>query len=152
MTAIERVSYLKGLADGLGLDPENKQDKLISAMIEVLDDFALTISELSDSYDDLCDQVDAIDEDLASVEEDVYDDEYDEDEDDGDDELHDSDFYQVACPSCGDEIYLDEDMIAAGSIECPNCGTELEFDGSCDEECSCGAEKTEKPDENDNKN
>lgn len=132
MTAIERVSYLKGLADGLGLDPENKQDKLISAMIEVLDDFALTISDLSESYDDLCDQVDAIDEDLASVEEDLYD---DEDEEDEDDDLYDSDYYEVACPSCGDAIYLDEDMILAGSIECPGCGTELEFDCSCD--CGC---------------
>ena len=32
------------------------------------------------------------------------------------------------CPSCNDEIYLDEDMVETGSIKCPNCGEMLEFE------------------------
>ena len=35
MTTSEKVAYLKGFADGLGLDKENKQDKLIAAIIDV---------------------------------------------------------------------------------------------------------------------
>ena len=134
MTVLEKVSYLKGLADGLGIDEGNKQDKLIKAIIDVLDDMALTITDLEDDVIDLSDQIDAVDEDLADVEEEIYgDDDFDDDEDD-------EDFYEVVCPSCGEQVYLDSEMLEEDSIDCPACGTELEFDFSCecdDEECDC---------------
>lgn len=131
MTITEKVSYIKGLADGLELDESNKQDKLLKAIIDVLDDVAMSVADLEDGYDELCEQIDAVDEDLSELEEDFYD-------EDGcdccghDDEDDDEDFYEVECPACHDVIYLDEDMIDEGGIECPNCGTELEFDFACD--------------------
>ena len=144
MTVIEKVAYLKGLADGLGLDPENKTDKLIKAVIDVLDDMALSVCDLEDNYAEVVEQLDAVDEDLSMLEDDFYEDDDDDDEDYDDDE----DFYEVKCPQCGDVIYLDDDMLEDGSIDCPNCGTELEFDFTCDcddDECDCGEE--EKADE-----
>ena len=74
MTVYEQISYLKGLAEGLGLDENNKQDKLIKAIIDVLDEIAVSIDELEDVSEELCEQIDAVDEDLASLEEDFYDD------------------------------------------------------------------------------
>ena len=43
--------------------------------------------------------------------------------------------YEIVCPTCGDSIMVDEDILALGSIDCPNCGTHLEFDFDCD--CDC---------------
>ena len=53
------------------------------------------------------------------------------DDDDTEDEIApdpDQDLYQVVCPTCGEIIYLDQDMLGAGSIVCNACGEELEFD------------------------
>ena len=127
MTVTEKVSYLKGLAEGLGLDQENKQDKLIQSIIDVLDDMALSVSDLEAGLDELGEQVDDIDEDLAAVEEDFY---GDEDEGCGGDCCcGDDDFVQVQCPACGEEICIEPETLEKDdSIVCPNCKTELEFD------------------------
>lgn len=140
MTTSEKVAYLKGLADGLGLDKENKQDKLLTAVIEVLETVAKDLDELEANSLDLADEIDAISDDLADVEEIVYSD-YDEDDDDYDDDYDDYEgecccghhhdeptFYEVTCPACGNTITIDEDVLALGKIECPNCGEVLEFD------------------------
>lgn len=122
MTVMEKVSYLKGLAEGLGLDENDKKDKIIKAIIDTLAEVADSIECIEEDIADIGDQVDAIDEDLAEVEEFVY-----EDEDDEDDE----DFYSVTCPECGEEIFLDEDAIDEEYFNCPACGSKLEFDYDC---------------------
>lgn len=141
MTVTEKVAYLKGLAEGLKLDEDSDETKLFKAMFDVLDDLALTVSDLEDNLELVGEQVDSVDEDLDYLESYVYDDEdddYDDDDDEYDDEL-DSDLYEVECPACGEKIYLDESIISDGSIDCPSCGESLEFDiDDCDdEECDC---------------
>ena len=42
MTVTEKVSYLKGLAEGLGIDENEKNGKVIKAIIDVLDDLSRT--------------------------------------------------------------------------------------------------------------
>ena len=136
MTVTEKVSYLKGLAEGLGIDENEKNGKVIKAIIDVLDDLAFTVADLEDGFDELIEQVDAIDEDLGSLEDDFYEDE-DEDDydfDDDDEELDDEELYEVTCPSCGDTIQLNDEMLEEGSIVCPGCGETLEFDFDDDEE------------------
>lgn len=135
MTVTEKVAYLKGLAQGLGLEADNRQDKLIAAIIDVLDDMALSIADLEAGLDELGEQVDDIDEDLAAVEEDLYEDE------DGCGCEHDGcdccadDFIEVQCPQCGETICLDPDTLDhEDSIVCPNCKTDLEFDFGDDEQ------------------
>ena len=34
----------------------------------------------------------------------------------------------VKCPTCGEVITIDEEMLDEGATTCPNCGEELEFD------------------------
>ena len=46
----------------------------------------------------------------------------------------DETLYEVKCPTCGEVITIDEEMLDEGSTKCPNCGEELEFDMDEDEE------------------
>lgn len=133
MTVTERVAYLKGLTEGLDLDTSTKEGKLLTAIIDVLDDLAFEVSDLQEVVGELGEQIDMIDEDLDGLEEIVYDEE-DYDDDDDCDCCEDGDLYEIVCPSCGDSIYLDEDMVEEGEMDCPNCGEHLEFDFDEDDE------------------
>ena len=142
MTITERAAYLKGLMEGLELDAEKKEVKVLNAIVEMLDDMSLTVADLEDGYSELSDQLDAVDEDLYSLEEDFYeeDDDYDEDDDV---------FYEVTCPTCQKTICLSEDVLLKGEIECPECGESLEFDLDdcdccCDDDCDCGCDSEKK--------
>ena len=127
MEISEKVAYLKGLAEGLALDTESKEGKLIAAIIDVLDDMSEKFEDLEDELCDVEDGLDAVSDDLCEVEEALYeleddDDEYDEDEDD------DEEYFETTCPVCEEEIVFDEDTLESGEIRCPNCGEKLEFD------------------------
>ena len=133
MSMNESVAYLKGLAEGLDLDVSTKEGKLLTAILDVLGEMAEEINEIEETCDEQQELLETLDEDLGSLEEDFY-----EDEDEDDDECC-GDLYEVTCPSCGDTVYLDEDMLLEGDMECPNCGQKLEFDlEGCD--CGCGCE------------
>ena len=82
MEISEKVAYLKGLAEGLALDTDTKEGKLIAAIIDVLDDMAEKFVDLEDELCDVEDGLDAVSDDLSDVEEALYemDDEDDEDE------------------------------------------------------------------------
>ena len=138
MTVIEKVAYLRGLADGLKLTDTSAEGKVLLNVIEVLDDLALSVTDLEDAVEELGEVVDAIDDDLQDVEDALYDDEdedydFDDDDDfglDDYDEFDDEDepLYEVKCPTCGEVITIDEEMLDEGATTCPNCGEELEFD------------------------
>lgn len=156
MTITEKVAYVRGLMEGLDLDADKKEVKVLNAVIELLDDMAATVSELEEGYQDMADQLNEVDADLGDLEEEFYggcdDDECDcccgddDDDEDLEDEMDDC-YYEVTCPSCQETICLSEDLIAEGKIDCPNCGETLEFDldgieeeESCDCGCGCGCE------------
>ena len=124
MNITERVAYLKGLAEGMELDTEKREGKLLGAIIDVLEDIALELEDIEDAQEELGDGLDAVSDDLEDVEDVVFD-EYDED-DDGLDE--DEDCYATTCPTCEETIYFDESVLADGEVICPNCGERLEFD------------------------
>lgn len=127
MEISEKVAYLKGLAEGLALDTDTKEGKLIAAIIDVLDDMAEKFVDLEDELCDVEDGLDAVSDDLSDVEEALYemDDEDDEDEEDYDD---DESYFETTCPVCQEEIVFDEDTLDSGEIRCPKCGEKLEFD------------------------
>ena len=134
MTITERAAYIKGLAEGLGIDDSTKEGKVINALVSAFDDMALTVSDLEAQIDELSEQVDTIDEDLGSLEQDFY--ELDDDDcgcddcgcDCDDEDCADGDIYEVWCPTCGDIVCIDSDMLEEGQTTCPNCGELLEFD------------------------
>ena len=72
MTITEKVAYLKGLAEGMKLNADTPEGKMLLAIVDVLDDMALTVEDLDDGFTELSAQVDEIDEDLGSLEEDCY--------------------------------------------------------------------------------
>ena len=121
----EKVAYLKGLMEGMNLDAASNEGKLFAAVVDVLDEIALEIEDLTDEVVELGDGMDVISDDLSDVEDLVYDDEddYDEDEDDEEEEC-----YATTCPECEEEIFFDDTMLEDGEIICPNCGAKLEFD------------------------
>lgn len=132
---IEKVNYVKGLADGLDLG-DSSADKVIKALLGVVEEMADEIDALNEYIEEIAGQVDAVDEDLGELEKDYYglDDDCDcgcEDDDD--------DFYSVECPGCGAKIEIDESMFAEDYINCPECGMKLEFafDDDCDDNCDC---------------
>jgi len=153
MSLKEKVAYLKGLAEGLGLDSESKEGKLISVIIETLADMAVEIEDLSENALDIDEELDAISSDLADLEELVFGDDFDDDDDfddlmsfdddDYDDDDDEDDYddecgcsfcnsgifsYEVDCPSCGAEISVSESDLMLETVKCPACGEELEFD------------------------
>src|SRR5699024_8267981 len=98
MTITEKVAYLKGLADGLAIDTEkSKEGKLISVMIDILEEMGMSSEDLEENATALGEELDAVSDDLADVEEAVFGD------DDEDDECccdEDEDFFEVECPNC----------------------------------------------------
>ena len=136
MEITEKVAYLKGLAEGMELDTEKKEGKLLAAIIDVLDDIALELADMKNDQEELYDGLDAVSDDLEDVEDVVF---GEDDEDDGFDEdddyeceepEEDEDCYATTCPTCEETIYFDESVLEDGGVVCPNCGEKLEFDVS----------------------
>ena len=134
MTISEKAAYLKGLMDGLNLDTEKAEGKMIAAMVELLGDVTKRLTDveettiaISDELDEIEDDLDAI-EDFIMDEDDDYDDDFEDDECDCDECDCDCDevVYEVEC-SCGNIIEFDEETLDQGSIVCDKCGETLEF-------------------------
>ena len=142
MTISEKSAYLKGLMDGLNLDTEKAEGKLIASIVDLLGDVTRKLTDVENTTIAISDELDEIEEDLDAIEdyileeEDEYDDEYEDDFDDYEDEEYDEegfDFgdeettvYEVKCV-CGNVIAFDEETLELGSIICDKCGETLEF-------------------------
>ena len=139
MTVTEKAAYLRGLMEGLDLDEKKDETKIFKAMLDVIDDLSLTVSDLEDELALVTEQLDAVDEDLDELEGFVYDDDDYDDCDCCDDE----DLYEVECPACGETVYFTGEDIEIGFAECPACGEklELEFEDDCDCDCDCDCEE-----------
>lgn len=131
----ERVSYLKGLADGMQIGDATNEGKLLKAIIEVLDDIALEVDYLQEAQDEMSEHIDSIDEDLAELETIVFED-YEEDDDDY--------IGEMECPHCKEKFDVYEDMLDdENTLRCPVCDGEIELDldECCCEECSSDDEE-----------
>lgn len=153
MTISEKSAYLKGLMDGLKLDTETNEGKMIAAIVDLLGDMTKKVVDIEDTTIAISDELDEIEEDLDAIEDYILDEEDDEDDDyvdedgwddDEDDEEDDGeegfDFgdeettvYEVQC-ACGNIIDFDEDVLESGSIVCDKCGETLEFSFDDDED------------------
>ena len=132
MNLTERAAYLKGLADGVELDANTKEGKLISALIELVSDMADEIAEMDERIDTAFAYCEELDEDLGAVEEILLDEDCDCDCEDCDcDECdcdcccEDEDFFEVECPACGEEICFDS-TVDPEELRCPACGAKFE--------------------------
>ena len=140
MTISEKSAYLKGLMDGLALNTESDEGKMIAAIVDLLGDMAKRITDIEETTIAISDELDEIEEDLDAIEDFILDEEEDfededfEDEWDEDEDIEEGfDFgdeettiYEVEC-ACGEIIDFDEEVLEQGSMICPNCGETLEF-------------------------
>ncbi|MBQ3527745.1 MAG: hypothetical protein IJA52_04270 [Clostridia bacterium] len=151
MTISEKSAYLKGLAEGMKLDTEKAEGKLIAGLLDLVSDIALAVETLDDDYATMEEYMEEIDSDLGDLEEYVYLEDEDEDEYDfgeyedcdgecegchgcddledlealdGEDDVFDLDsegMRCIMCESCGDTICYDE-TLDPEDIICPACG------------------------------
>ena len=148
MTISEKSAYLKGLMDGLKLNTESDEGKMIAAIVDLLGDVTKKVADIEDTTIAISDELDEIEEDLDAIEDYILDEDEDyddededdefwpyDDEDEDDDEIGDEGFdfgdeettvYEVRC-ACGNIIDFDEEVLESGSIVCDKCGKTLEF-------------------------
>ena len=144
----EKAAYLKGLVEGLGIDESTKEGKVIKAMSELLCEMAQTVDSIDEAITQAYDQINDLSEELEDLGADLYeDDDADEEEDaeddnDTEDENDEDDnadvasepYYEVACPACGETVYVSEDDLDAGEAICPSCKVAFEVALADDEE------------------
>ena len=136
----DRVSYIKGLAEGLKLDTETNEGKLIGKILELLSDLTAEVEALRSDYNDLDEYVEAIDSDLSDMEDLVYDEDdeeddgFDDEEDEEEDDDEDGNLVEYTCPHCGEEMTFEVDSFDFDEdYLCPNCHHPL-FPETPDEE------------------
>ena len=149
MNITEKAAYLKGLMDGLNLDTEKAEGKLIASIVDLLGDVTRKLTDVESTTIAISDELDEIEEDLDAIEdyileEDEEYDDFDEDFEEFDDEEdfeeegfdygdEDTTIYEVKCV-CGNVIAFDEETLEEGSIICDSCGETLEFTFDDEEE------------------
>ena len=143
MELSKKAAYLQGLVDGLGVDESTKEGKIIKAMSALLAEMAEALEGMDEDLSRAYDQINDLSDELEDLEADLYEDEdaededddaADEDEDAGDDDIASEPFYEVACPNCGETVYVSEDDLDAGEANCAHCGVTFEVALEGDEE------------------
>ena len=91
---IKRISYLRGLCNGYGMDRNTKEGTVLLGILDVLDDMADAIDEISLRAG--CDDADDDEEEYS---------------------------YAFICPNCGQELEVDEEILNnEEELTCPACG------------------------------
>ncbi len=114
-----KVAYLKGLAEGAGVQSDTKEGKVLIGVLGVLEDMADTFESFWDNQESLEEYLDSMDSDLAKLEDDFY----------GEDE---EDFVELDCPVCGETVCIDPDLLDEEEdleLVCPGCGEVIDLDG-----------------------
>ncbi len=122
MSVAEKIGYLRGLAEGLDLEhtAETKEEKLILALIDAVEELADQVAECGEHNKALTAQIEDLAESVDVVETLVLDGIADEDET--------FDEYEIECPTCGEMLIINEDALDSGVISCPSCETKFEID------------------------
>ena len=81
MSLKAQAAYLRGLADGMDLDFEKKENKLILALLDLVDEMAVSIQELEQNAESVDGELDEIAEELLAIEQEIgMDEEFDDDD------------------------------------------------------------------------
>lgn len=148
MKLTEKMSYLRGLMDGLEIDEKTKEGKALVQMSEVMSELVLYVEDLQAQVDELTELCDILDQDLGQVEDDFYEDENfscggcgeclgadDEDDDEDFEELDEDDEYGYGVDEADyAEFDDDEDDDELYEVTCPTCGDTILIDEGMIEE------------------
>lgn len=139
----DRASYLKGLAEGMKLNPDKDSHKLLMELIDLTQEMAAELETLTEAHDELNDYVESIDDDLADLEDALFGEDEEEPEIDLDaddeDELTADTLIAYACPHCGHELqFRAADVDFEEDYLCPECGKSVfpELEEDDDEDAS----------------
>ena len=130
----EKVAYLHGLTQGLNVNQNSAEGKLLVNIIDVLDSFAEEVNNVNLAQMELEEYVESIDEDLTDLEEEVYEEVMDEEYDDDMYDDLDDDMVEVACPHCHELVTFESDILDdddAVEVTCPYCG-DVVYDNTLD--------------------
>ena len=133
----DRAAYLRGLAEGMKLDREDNQQRLILEMLDLMDEMAHQLADVNADLGELEEYVEDIDSDLTDMEEVLF---GDEDCDcDCEDCMHDcedeDEELSFDCPNCGKTVMLcTSDIESDENICCKHCGEPFFTDDLGDEE------------------
>lgn len=132
MTITEKVAYIQGLFDGLKLDTEKSGEaRVLSEVLDVLREVGMQLDGMDAAMDQSDEELDALGDSVADLEEAVFDDEEEDEDFTGfEDEDDEEDFFEIPCPTCGEDLVVDDESLAAGVVDCPVCGGKfaLSFD------------------------
>jgi len=105
----EKIAYLQGLVDGMKIE-DGQQAKLMAAVIDAMEAMADAIEDNQVNIDDLDECIDDL---YAELEE-------------RDDAFDEAGFEETICPSCGETVYFDQDMLDnEDTLICPNCNSNI---------------------------
>lgn len=125
-----KASYLQGLADGMKLDTEKNEGKLLSEVISLLCEITNKIELIEDEQDFFANKFDEIEDVIEVIGEELY-------ADGCDCDCEDDEEFTITCANCGEEFNVTDEDIMDGSMNCPFCGQDIEFDFDCDCDCDC---------------
>lgn len=142
MTIVEKAAYLKGLTEGLGVEPDSRDGKLWGALTDLLSDIAHTLEEHEagldaheETLDDVYEQLIYLQEVTLPTEELTdYDDEDYEFDDDEDESLYKPSLRLYEAEEEEDDEEQadgDEELDYDGvlyDVTCPGCGETITFD------------------------
>ena len=115
----ERLDNIKKLAG-----KEKDSEKVISDLIDLLEEMESEIITLNNRCDDLEEELEAVNEDLNLINDGMHIEEYDT-------------IFSAVCPYCQEEIEINvEEIEDMEEITCPHCKKEITLEW--DDECSCG--------------
>lgn len=138
----KKVGYLKGLLEGMNLESDSANGKIVRCVADLLGDLCERVDAMDEVLADLNDYVESIDDDLSALEGDsdgafsLADDEDEEDYDDFDgaaDQLHllhgasdaersdDEALTGCVCPACGRMFVTEVGAPEGTKFVCPHC-------------------------------
>ena len=134
-----RAAYLRGLIDGMKINTEKDEGKLLGEIVDFLYDMSVEIEAIDDEQGFIADQIDELEEEVELIGDEVFGDcdcdcdcDYDEDDE-----------FQICCEACGKDIVVSAEDLMDREILCPYCGETIEFEFDCDcdcEDCDCDCE------------
>lgn len=131
----EKAKYLQGLAEGMQLEDDPKYGKVLSLIIDLLNDMAddlenvnYELEAVDEFNNDLLDDITDFSIFLESLFGEILDDDLPfeiemsegiiDPEDVGDEE----DLFVVDCPECGNSYYASFESFDEDAVDCPICG------------------------------
>ena len=75
MKNTEKAAYIKGLMEGLELNPDAKETKVLNSVVELLNELSATVEKLQNEIIDMNNLIDEIDEDLSNLSDEMFGDE-----------------------------------------------------------------------------